>query len=137
MKELKDNIELNKYLKELESDLALSKFNLREKSLMISSYRAKWLSYYYAEKENLSRINSAKQKVLKKKAGEIDLKDSVLRMKSKEKIANGDETILKLDSLKKITQDNIEFLERALNAIDNFAWDIKNVIEICKLEFKS
>jgi len=136
MKELKDNVELNKYLKELDSDLALTKFNIREKSLMISSYRAKWLSYYYAEKENLSRINAAKQKVLKQKVGESKNIDSVLRMKSEDKLAESDATVQKLDVLKKVTQDNIDFLERALNAVDSFAWDIKNVIEVCKLEFK-
>lgn len=51
-----------------------------------SAIWAKWLSYLYHEKENLDRINDAKQKIIKKKMSENKMHDSVLRLKSEEKI---------------------------------------------------
>ena len=64
--ELKENVDLQRYIKELEDDVKLTEYNLREKSLLCSSNWAKWLSYLFLEKENMQRIADAKQKILKK-----------------------------------------------------------------------
>lgn len=132
--EIKSNKELDKYLKEFEQDVTVTNHNIREKSLTTSAIQAKWLSYLYHEKENLDRINQAKQKTLKKKFSENKLQDSVLRMKSEEKIQENDETIKKLNSLAKMTQDNIDFIERGLNVLSAFGFQIKNILEVLKLE---
>jgi len=84
--ELKSNIELNKYIQEFNKDVEVTEYNIREKSMTTSAIWAKWLSYLYHEKENLDRIAETKQKILKKKFSENKMQDSVLRMKSEEKI---------------------------------------------------
>lgn len=61
--------------------------NLREKSLLCSSIWAKWLSYLFHEKETAERIVAAKQKIMQKKMQSNVNKDSILRMKSEDKIA--------------------------------------------------
>lgn len=129
---IKNNKELQKYINELSSDVELNVRNLREKSLMSSSIWAKWLSYLFHEKENLDRIVEMKQKIIKKKTAN-NLSDSVLRMKSEEKISENDENIKKLNSLQKITKDNIDFIERALTILSNFGFQIRNSMEIIKL----
>lgn len=129
---IKNNKELQKYINELSSDVELNVRNLREKSLMSSSIWAKWLSYLFHEKENLDRIVEMKQKIIKKKTSN-NLSDSVLRMKSEEKISENDENIKKLNSLQKITKDNIDFIERALTILSNFGFQIRNSMEIIKL----
>lgn len=97
-------------------------YNLREKSLTTSSIWAKWLSYLYHEKSNLQRIADAKQKVLKKKMSENKNHDSVLRLKAEDKIAEKDENMKKLNALQKRTQDNIDYIERALVVLSNFGF---------------
>ena len=131
--ELKSNKELTKYIAELADDVKLDIYNLREKSLMSSSIWSKWLSYLYKEKENLSRIQDTKQKLLKKKMSENKAKDNILRLKAEEKILESDETMQKLNALTKITQDNIDYIERALTILSNFGYSIKNVVEVMKL----
>ena len=131
--ELKSNKELTKYIAELADDVKLDIYNLREKSLMSSSIWSKWLSYLYKEKENLSRIQDTKQKLLKKKMSENKAKDNILRLKAEEKILESDETMQKLNTLTKITQDNIDYIERALTILSNFGYSIKNVVEVMKL----
>lgn len=135
--ELKENVDLQRYIKELEDDVKLTEYNLREKSLLCSSNWAKWLSYLFLEKENMQRIADAKQKILKKKSATVKSTDSVLRMKSEEKISENDETVKKLNLLSKQTQDKIDYIERALNILQNFGYQIKNVHDVLKLQMSN
>jgi len=80
------NSNLDKYVKELNEDVKLSEYNLREKSMTCSSLWSKWLSYLFMERDNLSRITEAKKKILKKKMASNKNQDSVLRMKSEDKL---------------------------------------------------
>ncbi len=133
--EIKTNQVLANYIKELAEDVKLSEYNLREKSLTCSSIWAKWLSYLYLEKENLQRISDAKKKILSKKMSSSKVSDSVLRMKSEDKIIENDETMKKLAVLAKQTQDNIDYIERALSILSSFGFNIKNCVEVFKLQF--
>ena len=130
------NDQLASYVSEFNEDVKLSLHSLREKSLMCSSIWAKWLQYLYKEKENLQRISDTKKKVMSKKMSESKNVDSVLRMKSEDKIMETDETMKKLVDLGKKTQTNIEYIERALGVLQNFGFQIKNCIEVYKLNFE-
>lgn len=132
--EIKTNDILANYIKEFANDVKLNEFNLREKSLTCSSIWAKWISYFFLEKENLQRIIDAKQKILKNKMSSSKMQDSVLKMKSEEKIAENDENIKKLNLLFKNTQDCIDYIERSLNILASFGFNIKNAIEALKLQ---
>lgn len=131
--EIKTNSTLSNYIKELQEDVKLSEYNLREKSLMCSSIWAKWTSYLFLEKENLQRIAETKQKIIKKKMAQNKMQDTVLRMKSEDKLSENDENVKRLNVLSKQTQDNIDFIERSLNILANFGFSIKNSVEVLKL----
>ena len=135
--EIKANQVLSNYIKELQDDVKLSEYTLREKSLMCSSLWAKWISYLYLEKDNLQRIADTKQKILKKQMQANKVQDSVLRLKSEEKISENDETVKKLNLLSKQTQDKIDYIERALNILQNFGYQIKNVHDVLKLQMSN
>lgn len=124
---------LQNYVKELQEDVKVNEYNLKEKALTTSAMWAKWLSYLYNEKTNLEKIADTKQKILKKKMADNKNNDSVLRMKSQDKIEQNDENIKKLNIYAKMTQNNIDFIERALNIFANFGFQIKNIQEIIKL----
>ena len=104
---------------------------------MCSSNWAKWLSYLFLEKENMQRIADAKQKILKKKTAAVKNTDSVLRMKSEDKINDSDETMKKLNLMSKQTQDKIDYIERALNILQNFGYQIRNVHDVLKLQMSN
>ena len=70
-----------------------------------------------------------------KKMASTKATDSVLRMKSEDKIAENDETMKKLAVLAKQTQDSIDYIERALGILANFGFNIKNVTDVFKLQF--
>lgn len=129
---LKNNDELNKYMDELNDDVKLTITNVREKSLTVSTIRAKWLGYLFKERENLSRINEYRTDLLKKKTETSSV--SALRLKSEDAISASDEKIVKLNALKKITESNLDFIERALSILNDFSWQIRNLVEVLKLE---
>lgn len=131
---LKDNSELNKLIEEFNEDVNITFQNIREKSFLVSTIRAKWLARYFKEKENLERIKKAKAKILQKKLGDSKTQESILRLKNETAIAQNDETIQKLNNMAKITQENIEYIERGFSILDNLGFSIKNIIEIMKLE---
>ena len=131
---LKTNDILSNYIKELESDVKLSEFNLREKSLLCSSIWAKWISYLFLEKENLQRILDAKQKIIKQKSSKSNMQDSILKLKSEDKLIENDSTLQKLNVMFKQTQDCIDYIERALNVLNSFGFNIKNAIDALKLQ---
>ena len=116
LKTISENPALAKYISEFTEDVKLSEYNLREKSLMCSSIWAKWIQYLFLEKENLQRISNTKQKILKHKMQQRQ-NDSILRMRSEDKILENDETIQKLAAFSRQTQDNIDYIERILNIL--------------------
>lgn len=132
--EIQSNKVLQNYINEFNDDIKLNQFNLREKSLTCSSIWAKWISYLFLEKDNLQRIVDAKQKVLKNKMSNSATNASILKMKSEDKIAENDETIKKLNVLFKNTTDCIDYIERTLNVLSSFGFNIKNAIEALKLQ---
>lgn len=132
--EIKSNQILSNYIKEFNQDIKLSISNLREKSLLCSSIWAKWISYLFLERDNLQRIVDAKQKIIKNKASNVKMQDSLLKMKSEDKIIANDENIAKLNALQKNTQDCIDYIERTLNVLSSFGFNIKNAIDALKLE---
>ncbi len=134
LREFHDNQDLNDYNRELNDDMKVTKMNIREKSLMVSSLRVKWLNYYFKEKENLQRIKKAKDKIIKSKIGNSNLSNSVLKMKSEDVLSGNDEQVKKLNEMSERVKTNIEFLERAMNILNDFGFSIKNSIDILKLE---
>lgn len=131
---LKSNEILSNYISEFNEDVKLNEYNLREKSLLCSSIWAKWISYLFLEKENLQRIIDAKQKIIKSKLDNSKIKDSILRLKNEDTIANNDENIQKLNVLSKNTQDCIDYIERSLNVLNSFGFNVKNAIDVLKME---
>ena len=134
LREFVENDDLNNYTRELNNDMKLTKMNIHEKSLMVSSLRVKWLNYYFKEKENLQRIKKAKDKILKAKLGNSKVSTSVLKMKSEDVLSENDEQIRKLNAMNERVKTNIEFLERAMNILNDFGFSVRNCIDLYKLE---
>ena len=132
-KEVADNPDMNRYISELREDLNLTQTNLKEKSLCVSAIRTKWLNYYFLEKSNLKRIKAKKDEVIRAKLGS-GVQKSALPFKSTDKLSQEDETVKKLDYLAERVKTNIDFLERAMNILNDFPFAIKNSVEILKLE---
>ena len=118
------------YSMELKEDLKLSLSNLREKSLTTSSMKAKWIGYMAKEKEALQRlvaIRAEYQKSLLAKGNSGNAFDK-LRSANTE-----DETLKKIDATRKGIELSLEVINHAITALSEFGYNIKNAIEVIKL----
>ena len=123
---------LDKYKAELARDTELGVRNLREKSLTLSAMEAKWAGYYVVEKQQLKRVQELRQRyVSEKNAKEMAGKDAFSRVKAS---AAPDENLRKLDKLRNDLELCIEFIHEAMGIMRNMTFNIKNSIEVFKME---
>lgn len=133
VKKIEGNPDMNRYVEELKEDIRLSKGNILEKSLLVGSLRTKWLNYYFKEKDNYKRIKSTKEKIIRSKV-DSKISDSILRMKSEDSVSKNDENVIKLNKMMDNVKENLEFLEKAMNILNDFGFTVKNAIDLIKLE---
>lgn len=123
---------LDKYRDELTRDTELSIRNLREKSLSLSALEAKWAGYYVAEKKQLKRVQDMRQKYVSEKAAkDLANKDAFGRVKA---AAAPDENLKKMDRIRNDLELCIEFIHEAMGIMHNMSFNVKNTIEIFKME---
>lgn len=134
-KYLNNNL-INKYYTELLEDLKLTDLNLHDKSLRYSGVRAKWLMYLSKEKENLKLIQKSKEElknsILNKK--ETLENKSILKQKNESLLLVDNEQYIKLNSVIDMLKETIEFLTFSGEILKDFGYNIKNTIELIKLE---
>lgn len=118
------------YSNELKEDLKLTMSNLREKALTTSSMKAKWVGYMAKEKDAMQRLMAIR----------ADYQKSILA-KNKggnafDKLKNStqeDETLKKIDATRKNIELSLEIISQAIASLTEFGYNIKNSIEIIKL----
>jgi hypothetical protein len=132
---IKNNL-LNKYYIELNDDLTLSIKNIQHKNLLCSSIRAKWLMYLTKEKENRKLLKKAKENL---KSVLLDAKNvteakSILKQKSEDSLLKDNDQLKKINTTIEQLDEAIIFLEYAWTILNDFNYNIKNVIDMIKLE---
>ena len=135
---------LDDYMKEFEEDMKLTEVNIHDKTLERSGIAAKWARYSYEEerykKKILEKIDELKelltQKLYEKKKDDIiNQRSSDMKIKIEvESLLKKSTQYLKIKEELENQDDIIRFLIEAKQIIGSFGFDIKNAIEILKLE---
>ena len=126
---------LEKYIKEIEEDLKIDEFNIKEASLKSPGRKHFWVSRLITHKRNLFKLEQEKEELIKKISNQIQ-HQSVVRLSA----AVADKTASNSDLIKDIQQKIndekllIEFLEKTEKTFSSLTYDIKNIVEIMKLE---
>lgn len=135
---------LEKFIKEFEGDVSISESNIRDKTLLRPALAAKWCRYEYEEKRYKSKIEEAIEKLkvdIAKTLWEKKKEAIVSQQAGKRLIEVEAEKAIKTDpkyvvlKSKLDEQDEIiRFIGEAKQIISQFGFDLKNSIEILKLE---
>jgi hypothetical protein len=132
---LKNNL-LNKYYLELNDDLTLNIKNIQQKNLSCSATRAKWLMFLTKEKENRKKLKEAKE-TLKNTLLNNQISSepkSILKQKNEDTLLKDNENIKRLNASIIQLDEVIVFLEYSWTIFNDFGYNIKNVIDLIKLE---
>jgi len=135
---------LDNYMKEFEADVSLNETNIHDKTLLRASLAAKWCRYEYEEKkakeimeEKMEKLKEKAQEELFKQQNDAIVNRTVPEMAVKLKvnqIIGKSPAYNKIKDELKYQDDVLRFIAEAKQIISQFGFDIKNSIEILKLE---
>jgi hypothetical protein len=125
-----------KIKKEIDTDLKLDRIELLEKQLMLPAIKHKWVSRLIENKRTKNQLE-IKKKNLKadvlKTLQENGIPSNIPKAALDRKI-DSSESVSKIDEQIKETEIIIEYLEKVENICRSLTYDIKNAVELEKLE---
>ena len=126
---------LEKYIKELEADVVLDELNLKEAALMLPGKKAKWVSRLIIEKNNLNGMYKKRDEALKVAVAEIREESNVrLTTPTLEKAAERHPLVSSIDEEIILQKHIVDFLERVDKTMHSISFDVKNLVDLIKLE---
>lgn len=126
---------LETYIQELEEDVRLDELNLKDAALTLPGKKAKWVSRLMMEKSKLIDLSKRKDKLVLTVVEEIKKESPVkLTYPSLKEAAERHSKIIDLNLEIKEKESVVEFLERVDKTIHSIGFDIKNLIELIKME---
>jgi hypothetical protein len=126
---------LQKYILELEEDVKLDELNLKEAALMLPAKKAKWVSRLMLEKAALNELLRKKEKTANEVVDELRKESAVkLALPTLQNAAERHGQVIAISNEVRERQAVIEFLERVEKTMHSIGFDIKNLIELIKME---
>ena len=126
---------LERYISEIEEDLKIDQFNIKEASLKSPGRKHFWVSRLINHKRNLQSLENKKLDLKKQIMDQIH-DQSPVKLSTYTVDKTSDESGMIREIQVKINEEKliIEFLEKTEKIFSSLTYDIKNIIEIMKLE---
>jgi len=126
---------LENYIIELEKDVRLDQFNIRDCQMKLPAYKHKWVGRLMRHKHEIVKLNQQKYALKKKVAEKIQSSTTYKVTKPvAEKAAANHDSIVDITHRIEELSVLIEFLEKAERILSSMTYDIKNLVEIMRLE---
>ena len=126
---------LNQYIDEIEKDLQINEFNLKDSSMKAPARKHYWVSKLIRHKKNLLSLKQQRD-IVKKEVVQKIVEESPVKVT----IPVAEKASYKHEKMKEISEKIneeeliIEFLEKTEKTFSAVGFDIKNIIEIMKME---
>jgi len=126
---------LERYIKEIAEDLKIDEFNIKELSLKTPARKHFWVSRLITHKRNLLKLETDKSSFKKAVINELHNQSPVkLTQLTADATAETHDKIKDINT--KISEEKllIEFLEKTEKTFSSLSYDLRNVVDIMKLE---
>lgn len=126
---------LDEYIKEIEKDLQINEFNLKDSSMKVPAKKHYWVSKLIRHKRNILELKKQRETVKKDIVQKV-VEESPVRITALE----AEKASYKHEKMKeianKISEEEliIDFLEKAEKNFSSVGFDINNIIKIIQLE---
>lgn len=126
---------INRFDEELKEDLLFDDFSLHEKQLRLPGIKHKWVGRLIRYKADLYKIERAQKELLDRLQEQI-IEESIVTISNKNAIdlAKQHDKYKKLERVYRDISLIIDYLERVEKICAQSSFDIKNIIELRKLE---
>lgn len=128
---------IERYSNELKPEININKLDLDNHQSKLPSLKHKWAARYINHKRKLIKLKAQKRTLSNRLVSNyIENAPVKINVNIAEKSIQQDTSILEINS--KIEQEELllEYLEKIQNIVNNIQWDIKNLIELEKLELQ-
>lgn len=126
---------LNRYKSEIEKDLLVTDFNIKEVQQKLPARKHFWAGRLIDSKIEQQRLIKHKKRVKTELIKRINTESVVkLTVQSIENAAEQAEDIVNITEKIKEYDYIIEYLEKVEKIMSNMHWDIRNIVEIQKME---
>ena len=126
---------LERYIAEINEDLKIDQFNIKEASLKSPGRKHFWISRLITHKRNLMLLENKKLDLKKQIMDQIH-DQSPVKLSTYTVDKTSDDSGMIKEMQVKINEEKliVEFLEKIEKIFSSLTYDIKNIIEIMKLE---
>jgi len=126
---------LDTYIKESENDLKIDELYLKDYALRLPGIKHKWIGRCIRHKLELVEVKKQKDKLKTNIIKKLNETSSVkLTMPVLEKTADNAQEIKDFETKIKELELVIELLEKTEKTLSSASYDVKNILEIIKLE---
>ena len=128
---------LEDYSNELKPEININTLNLDNHQTKLPSLKHKWAGRYINHKRRLIKLKVTKKELHRELVSEyIDQSPVKVNISIAEKSVTNRKELVEIDI--KIQEEELilEYLEKIQNIVNNIQWDIKNLIELEKLELQ-
>lgn len=125
------------YSNELKPEISINKLNLDDHQTKLPSLKHKWASRYINHKRKLIKLKLEKKDLYRLLVSEhIEQSPVKISISIAEKSVLNNQKLIDID--RKISEEELllEYLDKVQNIVNNIQWDIKNLIELEKLEMQ-
>ena len=126
---------LEEYILEMEKDTEFDDFSIKDTQMKLPAIKHKWVGRLIRHKNDLNKARYERQDLVKSLAQKI-IANSPYKITdiAAEKASYKHEEVQKLSEKIKEYELIIEFLEKTERVLSSMTYDIKNLVEIIKLE---
>jgi hypothetical protein len=127
--------QFEKYQQEMIEDTSIDELNIKDMQMKLPGIKHKWVGRLMACKREISKLKSQRKEAIEK-ASKLAMQESPISMSdaAAKRAAYSHELVIKIND--RITDQEIiqEYLEKNCEVFRNMTWDIKNAVELMKLE---
>ena len=127
---------LEKYKEELDADTAIDEMNVLQQQMKLPAVKHKWVARLIEHKNRLNKLNRKRKTTRAAVLTSLEnngIPIGIPKGKIESKI-DGTESMLTLDEEIEDTEAMIEYLEKIEQIFRSMTYDIKNIVEIQKME---
>ena len=126
---------LSKYIKDLTQDLVLNDFNIKETQLKLPAKKHFWVARLIEAKRELQELSDKEKKITKILATKIKEQSPVtLSDKTVLNLIEEQEEFAAIKEKKRDLTNVVEYLEKVEKIFGSMHWEIKNIVDLGKLE---
>jgi hypothetical protein len=122
------------YENEITLDTKIDELNLLEKQLQLPSVKHKWVARLISHKRKLNILNKKRKEIKESVLSKLQDIPKGIPRKSLDSKIDSTEQILSIDEEIEETNIMIEYLEKVEQIFKTMSYDLKNIIDINKLE---